>query len=115
MYHFLSTVYRKWKETMNKKDLFITLQNIDEKLRNALEIIIESMSLQTINLKINNLSTDRSCSIVEICICTKSKQACYMTKSFFDEYRELNKKIQHLIFKYMNATNSFIEFKYGKC
>ena len=115
MYYFLSTVYRKWEKTMNKKDLFITLRNIDEKLQKAIEVIVEGMSLQTINLKINNLTVDISHSIVEICICNKSKQACYMTKSFFDEYRELNKKIQHLIFKYMNATNSFIEFKYGEC
>lgn len=98
---------------MTKKDLYITLQNIDKTLTQGIHNIINDMRLETINLNVNSINECASCKIIQIRIGDNSKKACSLTKIFVDEYKELNKRLQELSFKYMKATNSFIEFEYG--
>lgn len=100
---------------MDKKDLQITLNNIDKQLTYAIHEITKDMTFKTFALNIDSCKKEQHCDcpIIQIKISDKSKDSCSITKDFFHEYKELNKDLQKLVFKYMKLTNSFIEFEYG--
>lgn len=100
---------------MTKKNLFISLNNIDAALKNAIEKRFEQLDLQTIHLELKSLTDNSDIALIKVEACEKNPSACHDIKEFFEEYRLLNQNIQHLAFGYMKATNSFIEFDYGHC
>ncbi len=98
---------------MHKKNLFITLHNIDSTLQSAIEKRFEQLQLKTIHLELTTKTDSSNNAIIEVKANEQAASACHDIKDFFEEYRLLNQNIQHLSFAYMKATTSFIEFDYG--
>lgn len=99
---------------MRKKDLYITLLNIDNNLTNAITELLNTIELQTIriNLRLRKDSTEEP--VIKVRLDSNSSaHITEDTQEFLIEYKEFNKTMQKLVFKYMQATTSFIEFEYG--
>lgn len=103
-------------ERLSKKDLHITLNNIDIQLEKAIDKVIEDLSLKTMNLNLKHAKNQIQCKapLIKVKISDDGEIACSITREFFDEYREFNRNLQNLVFKYMKVTNSYIEFEYGE-
>ena len=99
---------------MIKKDLYITLLNIDENLTNAIHELMQTITLNTIRVNIRSRKDSTEEPVIKVRLGSDSSdKVSQQTLDFMVEYKEFNKTIQKLVFKYMQATTSFIEFEYG--